>query len=692
MSTPANRAQFRLRVADWPTELRVLAFRAHEALSELYQIELEVVASVPDLDLDDLINRDSLLIIDGAPHRLLHGTIRRARQGATSKRFTYYHLTLAPRLAWLDLRHNVRIFQQQSVPDIVRQLLNEAGIKAPFHRFELSRDYPPRTYCVQYNESELQFIERLLTEEGIHYHFEHFEDRHVLVLADHGQAFRALKPDAIALRGDAAMVGEPCIQSFVTRRSAVTDAVALTDYDFHKPNRSLFVQASGPDARLPSYRWPGRYHEPTVGDTRSSDQLHAYQLPRQPATGKSNVPTIMPGGVFQLTQHPRADLNRDYFVTWATHQGRQPQVLEEFAGTEGSSYHNEFGVLPGDQVYRPIQRHARPMAQPQTAVVIGPPGEPIYTNEHGQVQVRFHWDRDAKHACWIRVSQAWAGAFWGSLALPRVGQEVMVDFLNGDPDHPLITGTLYHGTNKPPYPLPDHKSRTLLRSQSLAGGDGHELMLEDLAGQEKIAVHSARDLEIHVTQDSKTSIGNQNHTHIGGDRITTLQGTLHETVQGERRVKISSQDSLDVGQALHLKTSTAIHLQSGQGIHLKAGMKAALAAGMEVVLKVGGSSLVLNPAGVTVNAPVINLTGGASAGAAGAASPKAPEVAAKLGEAKAGQEALPPAQTSQSIPKIEFIGHQLKQASLSSQALVELCQMPPGGTPKDCPLPNCACR
>src|SRR5690606_9317885 len=178
----------------------------------------------------------------------------------------------------------------------------------------------------------------------------------------------------------------------------------------------------------------------------------------------------------------------------------------------------------------------------------------------------------------------------------------------------------------------------------------------------------------------------------GGERITTLQGTLHETVQDERRVKISGEDSLDVGQALHLKSGTAIHLQAGQGIHLKAGMKAALAAGMEVVLKVGGSSLVLNPAGVNVNGPVINLTGGASAGPAGAASLKVPKVAAKLGGAKAGQEALPPTQTSQSIPKIDFIGHQLKQASLSNQALVELCQMPPGGTPKDCPLPNCACR
>src|SRR5690606_4088866 len=350
---------------------------------------------------------------------------------------------------------------------------------------------------------------------------------------------------------------------------------------------------------------------PVFDDIASFDT----RLPSDVAGRQSNLPHLAAGAVFQLELHPLSEHNRSYLLLEVRHQGRQPQVLEEYAGTEGSHYHNEFITLPADQPYRPPFR-PKPYAFSQTAVVVGPPGEQVYTDEFGNIQVRFHWDREGQNSCWLRVTQAWAGSFWGSKILPRVGQEVVVDFINGDPDQPIVTGCLYHGLHKPPYPLPEHKSKTLIRSHSLSGQDGHELLLEDKAEQEKIAVHSAGDLELHVTQDSKTAIDRDQHTLVQGNSTQTVKGSQHLIVQGERRTRTGGQHSLDIGQAQHLKAGTALHLQSGQDLHLKAGIKAALSAGIEVVLKAGASSLVLNPAGVFVNGPAMNLTGGGMAGAA----------------------------------------------------------------------------
>src|SRR5690606_14248791 len=316
------------------------------------------------------------------------------------------------------------------------------------------------------------------------------------------------------------------------------------------------------------------------------------------------------------------------------------QVLEEEAPEgQGTQYQNILTAIPASQTYRPV-----PCAKPQvpgvqTAVVIGPPGEQIYTDEHGRIKVRFHWDREGKNSCWLRLDQGWADHNWGSMVLPRVGQEVVVSFLHGDPDQPLVTGCLYHGLHKPPYPLPDHRSRSVLRSQSLSGNGGHELMLEDRAGQEKIAIHSARDFELHVTQDAHTSIDRHAQTHIAADDRLAIQGSEHLQVQGERRTRIDGQDSLTIGASQHFKVGSAIHYQAGQAIHLKAGSVLHIDAGMELSIQGGGSSLTLNPAGVFLKGPMINLNSGGGAGSAVAASPKAPELPTKFGGEKAGQEA-----------------------------------------------------
>src|SRR5690554_1505692 len=652
MALVANRARFAFHIAGCEDELRVLRFNGTEAIAGLFDWTIEVVSRHPALKLEQLLGCDALLQIDldsGSLQkpRLVHGTVRAAVQFQASRRWTYYRIHLAPRLYWLGLRHNLRIFQNLSAPEILQQLLTEAGFDTASYRFELTRTYQPRPYCVQYNESELNFIQRLLSEEGIHYHFEHREDRHVLVIGDHGGSFRPLKGSPFKLRNDVQMVGEPVILQFTPSCKVSVDAVTRNDYDFRRPQHSLLSEARDtPAPRLEHYAWPGNYNDLDQGQRRTQDRLEAHQVNQQQAHGESVISQLVAGTSFCLTLHPNPTLNRDWLLLSVHHKGEQPQVLEEEApDQQGSSYSNQFQAMPADLPYRPPVGHNRPLIRGiQTAVVVGPPGEQIYTDEHGRIQVRFHWDRDGKHgrsggAVWLRLVQSWAGSFWGSQILPRVGQEVIVNFLHGDPDQPVVSGCLYHGLHKPPYPLPEHKSRTLLRSQSLTGHGGHELMLEDASGQEKIAVHSHRDLELHVTRNATAAIDRHAQSRIGGNSFSAIQGTQHCTVEGERRTRIDGDDSLTVDAALHLKAGTNIHHQAGQEIHLKAGGSLFIDAGMELSISGGAGSLSLNPGGVFLNGPAINLNSGGDAGSAQAAAPKAPQSPVKIGEQKSGKAA-----------------------------------------------------
>src|SRR5690554_1613258 len=650
MALVANRARFAFHIAGCEDELRVLRFNGTEAIAGLFDWTIEVVSRHPALKLEQLLGCDALLQIDldsGSLQkpRLVHGTVRAAVQFQASRRWTYYRIHLAPRLYWLGLRHNLRIFQNLSAPEILQQLLTEAGFDTASYRFELTRTYQPRPYCVQYNESELNFLQRLLSDEGIHYHFEHREDRHVLVIGDHGGSFRPLKGSPFKLRNDVQMVGEPVILQFTPSCKVSVDAVTRNDYDFRRPQHSLLSEARDtPAPRLEHYAWPGDYNDLDQGLRRTQDLLAAHQVNQHQAHGESVISQLVAGTSFCLTLHPNPTLNRDWLLLSVHHQGEQPQVLEEEApDQQGSSYSNQFQAMPADLPYRPPVGHNRPLIRGiQTAVVVGPPGEQIYTDEHGRIQVRFHWDRDGKHgrsggAVWLRLVQSWAGSFWGSQILPRVGQEVIVNFLHGDPDQPVVSGCLYHGLHKPPYPLPEHKSRTLLRSQSLTGHGGHELMLEDASGQEKIAVHSHRDLELHVTRNATAAIDRHAQSRIGGNSFSAIQGTQHCTVEGERRTRIDGDDSLTVDAALHLKAGTNIHHQAGQEIHLKAGGSLFIDAGMELSLTAGASALSLNPAGVFLNGPAINLNSGGGAGSAKGAGPKVPDQPVKIGDPKAGK-------------------------------------------------------
>ncbi|ROT99738.1 type VI secretion system tip protein VgrG, partial [Marinobacter sp. R17] len=341
-------------------------------------------------------------------------------------------------------------------------------------------------------------------------------------------------------------------------------------------------------------------------------------------------------------------LNRDWLITTVKHTGKQPQALEEEGGSEPTTYSNTFKSVPGDTAWRP-EPPARPiMDGPQIAIVTGPQGEEIHCDEHGRVKVRFPWDRrlrpsevesaknDEHSSAWLRVSQGWAGGSYGFMALPRIGHEVIVSFLDGDPDQPIITGRTYHATNTPPYPLPEHKTRTTLKTQTHKGEGSNELRFEDEADKEQIYVHAQKDLDLLTENDRTEVIHHDSHLTVDNDRYAHIKANDHSTIDGEKREKVGQDHSFDVTGTIHLKAGTAWLSESGQELHIKAGQKAVIEAGAEITLKGGGSFVKIDPGGVALSGPAINLNAGGSPGSGsgqGVTMPEVPQVlAAHTGE------------------------------------------------------------
>nr|MBF0685750.1 type VI secretion system tip protein VgrG [Pseudomonas sp.] len=628
MFNPANQAHFHLQFAGDAPTLQVLAFEGRDALSTPFAFDIELVSERPDLDLEALLHQPAFLAFapDGAG---VHGLVYRIAQGESGKRLTRYHIGLRPQLAYLAHRHNQRIFQHLPVPQIIAQVLEEHGILAGVgHRFELGPVvYPSREYCVQYDETDLHFIQRLCEEEGIHYHFQHNPDGHVLVFGDDQTVFPRLQP--VAYQQDSGLVAdEPVIKRFGLRLETRTGRVTRRDYDFEKPR--LLMEAGVNAEALPAledYGYPGRFAERERGRHLSQRSLERHRHDYQLAEGESDVPGLSSGHFLELTGHPRADWNGLWLLHEVIHEGRQPQVLEELVTSENQAqdgftqgYRNRFSVTPWDIPFRPALRHPKPrVLGSQTAVVTGPAGEEIHCDEYGRVKVQFHWDRhgqaDDRTSCWLRVSSSWAGDRYGGIAIPRVGMEVLVAFLEGDSDQPLVTGCLYHKEHQVPYDLPANKTRTVFKTLSSPGGGGYnELRIEDRKGQEQIYLHAQRDWDENIEHDQKIRVGHERHDTVEANSYSEFKAEEHRTTHGNRKTEIRANDHLTVGNSQHLKIGTGQFVEAGQEIHYYAGSKVVIDAGMELTASGGGSFLKLDPSGVTMSGATIKMNSGGAAG------------------------------------------------------------------------------
>jgi type VI secretion system secreted protein VgrG len=561
----ANQAEFEFECGPHPAgELAVLRFSVEESLSAPFQAEVELVPG-EDVEVDGaaLLGQEALLTVqlgDGSA-RFVHGIIGHVRcwdegSGPERKRC---RVRVMPRL-WIQ-RHvrRSRIFQEMTAPEIVKKLLDEAGVE---YREALSGSYAKREYCVQYRESNLDFISRLLEEEGIFYFFEHGQGVHTLVLGDSPSAHEPLIGDPrLVFRERSQMVAESeAVYEFASRLEVQPGAVVLRDYNFLRPTGDMNANASadGADAVLEVYDYPGRYAEQGTGKSLSKIRLEELRAKAETAAGSSVCRRLTPGYVFELAEHETGSYDGEYLLLSVTHTGYQPEVLPgtqvRSAGEQHEPYRNSFTCLRKEVPFRPERRTQRPwLPGPQTAVVVGPAGEEIHTDEHGRIKVQFHWDRegkgDDKSSCWIRVSQAWAGPGWGALYLPRIGQEVVVEFLEGDPDRPLVTGSVYNGHHPPPLELPGEKTKSTLRSNSSPGGGGfNELRFEDAAGEEEVYFHAQKDLNIVVENDKSQQVGGNEKLLVEKDRSREIHGNQSLQVKKDDSSVIGGNQTLDVTQ------------------------------------------------------------------------------------------------------------------------------------------------
>ncbi|MEB0207478.1 type VI secretion system tip protein VgrG [Pseudomonas sp. CCC3.1] len=614
--------RFSLTLDGFTGDLQVLSFTGKEAISTPYAFELVLISERSDLDLVALLHTPAFLAY-AAEGVGIHGHIHSIAQGDTRQRLTFYTLTLVPQLAYLEHRTHQRVFQQLTVEQVIGQLLEEHGIFSNACTFKLDTTYQARDYCVQYHETDLHFVQRLCEEEGIHYHFRHSAQGHHLVFGDGQSAFATLEHPAPFHSGSGLVAEEPSISRFAVGLNTRSTRSTLRDYHFETASREV-VADYGPDGRsterdLEDYRYPGHFKLEQRGQLLSQRALERQRADRCQASGESDQCTLSSGHFMTLSEHPQDAWNAMWLLTAIHHEGRQPQVLEE-SGTapvetpaDGfvQGYRNDFIATPWDVFYRPALKHPKPQVLGmQTARVSGPANEEVHCDSYGRVKVQFHWDREGQHndssSCWLRVASSWAGDRYGAVTLPRVGMEVLVAFLEGDPDKPVISGCLANSINPTPYPLPAHKTRSVLRSRSTPSGTGYnELHLEDRKGQELIYLHAQRDLEQHIKNDSHLQIDGLREETITGNSVSVLKGEDQRTVSGDRKVQINANDFRQVAVSSHTAVGVAMAVEAGMEVTVKAGAHVVLSAGACISLMAGGQHLLVSAAGIYVSSPIL---------------------------------------------------------------------------------------
>lgn len=564
-------ADFWFRCPALPDEtLRVYRFTGNEALNQPLAFTIELVSADPNLDLDAPLGQPAQLTLRGRHpdgqryERYVNGVIERAVQLVAGVHCSLYQVTLISTLGTLTQGRDLRIFQDLSAPDVVLAVLREAEIPADSIQPLLHGSYARRDFCVQYQESRLQFMQRLLEHEGICFFFDHQVDRELLLLGDGPHAFAALPESPFLRHRDVPHLYEEGLWELQHESALLPEAAVLRD--FHFPQPGLDMEASAHTDRgihAPVYEFPGCYSHPDDGQRLAKVRLQEQLCDRQRYRGKSNVRALLPGFTFTLSGHRRAACNQKYLIVALDHIGVQPQALpqgvspgalgiaEPELGAHKLGYQNRVLCQPASVLFRPARVTPRPqLAGAQTAVVVGPAGEEIHCDEYGRVRLRFPWDRRSGRAdrssAWVRVSQPWSGAGYGGMFLPRIGQEVVVLFLHGDPDQPLIVGRVANGENPVPYELPAAKTISTLRSASTPGGEGHnELRFDDAKGREQLHLRAERELSVVVGRDHTRHVAADERCTVDGDRSLTVKGSLRTVVRtGDHNLRVENGSSL----------------------------------------------------------------------------------------------------------------------------------------------------
>ena len=631
--------------------LGVVTFHYTEQLGRLFQAEVDVISESPDINLDQLVGTSATVTVedaDGVP-RYFNGLVSRFVHTGWSGRFASYRMSLVPNLWLLSRTSDCRIFQSKTIPQIVKEVLELYGVSGETLSMKLQATYVPWDYCVQYRETALNFVSRLLEHEGIYFFHEHTATSHKLVLVDNLTAHKPCKgSETIYYEGrNKDGVKKGVVTDWVIQRELQPGSYEVKDFDFIKPKLKLEGTEAAPGKYKKNdyamYDYPGEFDDNGEGKRYAKVRIQELSCMESIARGQTNAIGLVVGGKFKLSDYARKDQNADHLVTSISVQAANDSFEGEAGSGEGDHFSCSFSAIPATKQFRTPRLTPKPIVQgPQTAMVTGPSGEEIHTDKYGRIKILFHWDRygkaDDTSSCWVRVSQAaWAGKKWGSIYIPRVGQEVVVEFLEGDPDCPLVTGRVYNNDSMPPYDLPAEKTKSSLKSSSSKGGAGfNEIRFEDKKGQEQIFIHAEKQRDVRVKKDNLEWIGENEHLIVGKDRLKKVKGDEHNDITGCRNEKVGETHSLKVGQNLQEKVGMNAALQAGMEIHLKAGMNVCIEAGMSITLKAGGGFIVIGPAGVTISGTPVLINSGGAAGKGSGSSPTPPKVAKEAAKATPG--------------------------------------------------------
>ncbi|AWM80968.1 type VI secretion system tip protein VgrG [Gammaproteobacteria bacterium ESL0073] len=643
----------------------MLSINGYEGISTPYAFEVVLVNEFVRFDITSLLSKPVFIAFtpDGKNGDGIHGIIQSVKRGSIGQHYATFSIVVTPRFTNLQRRVNQRKFVGKTTPEIIKVILEEHGIMEGAeggYKTQFKETYPVRDFCVQYSESDYAFISRLTQEEGISYSFRHNATSHTMVFTDANPYFPTVA-DAVKFMSDSGLVADNKVLKYfdVTLATRPQNA-SWRDYNFlnmkqPEGNSEGKLSEKANNAQEPKLEF---YDYPSSGmDKARNEQLAKVQIERLRADhlvgeGYSDRSDFHAGYFITIEDHPdieTMDAKKPWLITHIKHKAYQPQVLEAFGNSSSAQnnlpsqlskfldtdielefpvqnqqqgYFNVFTAIPQEITFRPKHRHPKPQVLgSQTAVVTGAAGEEIYCDEYGRVKAQFHWDRegsfDENSSHWIRVASNWAHDGYGTVVIPRVGMEVKVDFLEGDPDQPIITGAIHNGVNKVPYDLPANKTRSVFKTSSSKGGVGsNELRIEDKAGQEQIFVQSQKDFDQLTKNNHTVQVNNNSHLQVNNEHSETINGNRyqhqlaeeHHLTTLDRKTQIMMNDYKTVGISEHETIGTIKTTQAGMEIHLKSGLQTVIDGGLSLTLKAGGQHIVLNPAGIWMTMPV--WTGG----------------------------------------------------------------------------------
>ncbi len=610
--------------------LLLKSLQGTEGLSKLFTFRLQLYTEGADIPFRAIIGQPVTLFLEGpdTDPRYFHGVINQFAHTSSETGLHHYYAEMVPWLWFLTRKTDCRIFQQMSIPDIIEQLFAELGFTD--YWLSLQGNYEPVDYCVQYRETDFQFISRLMEEVGIFYFFEHGKTTHTLVIGDTPSA-HPVCPGHASVRWEPPDAGQQDgdVITHVERVQHLNPGhYSMTDYNYERPHTNLGITMAsqidiGGNCQYEFFDYPGRYGQKEQGEALARVRMEEMEATQEVFRGRSTCRGFTPGTRFLLTEYLPADMNQEYMLTEVQHSA---SVSESYGEGEGSKaelrYTNNFVCIPAKVSFRPARVTPRSIVQgPQTAVVVGKQDEEIWTDDYGRVKVQFHWDRlgefNEKSSCWIRVAQSWAGKRWGAFFLPRIGQEVIVEFLEGNPDRPIITGCVYNAQNLPPYDLPANQTISGIKTLSSKDGKGfNEIRFEDKKGKEQLFLHAEKDHDVRVKNNSYTTVGKDAHLLVEQDYIEEIKNDHHETIIRDRYLEIGRDHNCTIKgkQAIEVKESNSFtvkgdavevykgnHAEETTGDVYMKGSNLVIEGMSNVTIKVGGSYIAIDSSGISMN-------------------------------------------------------------------------------------------